>query len=94
MASGWARTSAKSPAANLDYQVDYQYWMEDGDTIASSEWELEAGVAKTAESFGDDNTTVWLSGGTDGNDYDIRNRIVTAGGRKRDLTFVLVVRQR
>ncbi|WP_425347612.1 hypothetical protein [Sinorhizobium mexicanum] len=36
--------------------------------------------------------TVWLSSGTDGTNYSLVNRVVTAGGRTYDQTVRLKVR--
>jgi len=71
----------KTPAATLDYKVDWVDWL-DGDTIASSTW-LVDDQALVVES--DSNTlttaTAWVSGGVDGLAYVLSNHITTAAGR-------------
>lgn len=70
----------KSPDDVLDYQVD---WTEalDGDTIATSTWSVPAGITKDSDSSGDSTTTIWLSGGTADQEYEIENTIVTVANR-------------
>ena len=40
----------------------------------------------------DTETLIWLSGGTEGESYDLLNRITTAAGRTRDQTCVLKIK--
>lgn len=84
----------QSPGDVLDYPIDWQFWLaEIEDTITDSEWELEAGLVKVDESFDDNTATVWVSGGSDGADYDLVNRIITVGGRVRQKTIKVVFQQ-
>lgn len=85
----------QSPDDILDYPINWQYWLaEVGDTIDDSVWELETGLVKVDESFDDNTTTVWVSGGSDGADYELVNRITTAAGRVRQKTITVVFQQR
>jgi hypothetical protein len=70
----------KDPDEVLDYQVD---WTEKlaTDTIATSTWIVPAGLTKDSDSNTPTKTTIWLSGGTPGEQYGITNRITTTGGR-------------
>ena len=83
----------KSPAALLDYQIDWSSWL-GTDTITSSEW--SAPDALTVESSTNSTTaaTIWLSGGTAGHDYLVSNTITTAGGRTDKRSFKLSVVER
>ena len=66
----------------LDYSINYgDNWL-GSDTVASSSWVISpSGLAKTAEGYDDDKATIWVSGGTVGRAYQLRNTITTAAGR-------------
>jgi hypothetical protein len=68
--------------------VDWSAWLGD-DTIESSTFEAPAGLTKVDEDSDGTTATVWLSGGTDTETYEVVNQIVTAGGRtdERTITF-------
>lgn len=83
----------KDPNAVLDYQVDWAAWL-GADTISTSTWTVPAGLTAGTASNTTTTATVFLSGGTDGASYTVSNRIVTAGGRTDDRSFVLKVRQK
>jgi hypothetical protein len=82
----------QDPQAKLDWEVDWTAWL-DGDTIGTSSWVAAAGITKSAETNTSTAARVWLEGGVNGTDYEITNSIITAGGRKNDLTFTLRIRQ-
>ena len=92
---------AKDPEAVLDYSMDWGPWLEEGDAIESAVWTVPAGLTKesqseTASEDGGpiDTTTVWLSGGTAGERYEVKCHIVTSGGREDERTAVLRCKQR
>lgn len=89
MAKRWREP--KDPDEVLDYVVNWQTPLA-GDMITTSTWTLPTGIAAGANTHTDTTTTIWLSGGTDGENYDLLNRITTAGGRTRDQTCTLKVR--
>jgi len=70
----------KHPTATLDYMLDWTPWLE-GDAILTSTWTVPTGLTKDSESFTEKTTTVWLSGGSDGTQYTVVNRITTVLGR-------------
>lgn len=87
------------PQATLDYAVDWSAWLEAvGDTIASVEWTVPAGLvlgegAKApAESGGV--AVAWLSGGEPGARYSVSCRVTTLEGRVDERTITLQVDQR
>jgi hypothetical protein len=80
----------KDPNELLDYQIDWLPRLVD-DTIATSAWTIPAGLTNASETFTNQTTTVWLSGGTIGETYSILNRITTAGGRTMDQTVNLTI---
>lgn len=89
---GPTRLDPKDPDAVLDYEFDWSDWL-NGDTIASSTWEVPSGITKDSDTSDDTSTTIWLSGGTAGQKYEITNSIVTAAGRENDRTMIVPVRE-
>lgn len=87
-------TVYKDPDALLDYGFDWSLWLQPGDTISSSTWQVEDGLTASTPSHTATTTTVWLSGGTAGRSYQVTNRITTAGGRTDERTMVVRVVQR
>lgn len=85
---------SKDPNAVLDYGVDWSAWLApDEDTIAASTWVVPDGLTKDSDSFTDTATTVWFSGGTLGERYEVVNRITTDQGRTEDRTLTFTIRQ-
>jgi hypothetical protein len=89
MAKSW--DDPKDPQEVLDYVVDWTKPLA-GDVITGSTWTVPDGIIKDSESFDDSKTTIWLSGGTDGQNYPLINQIATAGGRIREQTCTLKCR--
>lgn len=88
-----ANEFTKDPNAVLDYTWDWEDWL-DSDTISSSSVTVQTGLTADSDSNTTTTATVWLSGGTPGEDYEVTNRIVTAGGRTEDRTIIIMVRER
>ncbi len=96
---GTKTTFRKDPAAVLDYAIDWSAWLAgpdgtDDDTIQSSSWGAPDGITVDDDSNTDSVATVWLSGGTAGQTYQVTNHIVTAAGRETDQTILIVVQER
>jgi hypothetical protein len=73
-------------------------------TISTSTWIVPAGITVDSDNLdaitiqgvvfaANTVATVWLSGGTAGEDYDIVNRITTSDLRTLDQTFTIPVRE-
>lgn len=89
------RTFRKDPSSVLDYGFDWSEWLGSGDIIVASSWIFDVvGLTTEDDLFGDDATSIWLSGGTDGVDYLVTNRITTLDGRTEDRTMQISVAQR
>ena len=85
----------KQPAELLDYDVTYEDWIPDGDTVVS---------ATVTVTTADDSLTVtkveimtpivkvWISGGISGTTYKITVLATTAEGRTKEAEFKLRVR--
>ena len=91
----YLETLIKDPNAKKDYTIDWSDWLV-GDTIQDSAWTVATGLTQSgspAPTFANTTTTIWLEGGTAGQNYDVLNRITTAAGRIDDRTFRVLVRQ-
>jgi hypothetical protein len=91
MALKW---SDKDPNEVLDYQLRWTKRIPDGDAITSSTWVLPDGITKQSDTFTDTTTTIWLTGGEDGETYTLTNRVVTTEGRTMDQSVSLKVKER
>jgi len=83
----------KDPEANLDYAIDWSEWLTE-DILIDSQWYAEDGLVIGSDSHTDTIATVWLSGGTHPNKYDVTNKIITAGGRIDERTIVIKCRHK
>ena len=88
-----ANEFTKDSNAVLDYIWDWSDWL-GSDTISSSSVTVQTGLTADSDSNTTTTATVWLSGGTPGEDYEVTNRIVTAGARTEDRTIIIMVRER
>ena len=85
----------KDPQAVLDYAIDWTKWLDEvGDSIETSTWIVPTGLTKVTETNTTKLATVWLSGGTVGENYTVTNRITTVGGRADDRSITIRVRER
>jgi hypothetical protein len=91
----------KDPESTLDYSINWEDWLDTGDTITGSNWTIEtiAGdtdpVLRTTDGFvGTGLTTIWVSGGTAGNNYRITNTITTDNGLTDERYFRVFVKDR
>jgi hypothetical protein len=82
----------KDNDAVLDYSIDWTAWLA-GDKISSSIWTAGAGITIQATSSTDYVATVWVSGGTAGQVYLMKNKIVTTGGRTTEQSFRIRVKE-
>ena len=87
-------SAIKDPDEKKDYGFNWVDWL-GTDTIASSTWVVPSGTlahGSPADSNDTTTTTIWFTGGTDGVDYDIVNRITTTAGRIAEAAFRLLCR--
>lgn len=87
------KTFWKDPDSVLDYVIDWSDWL-DGDTISTSSWSVDSGITLESDTNTTTTATAWLSGGTVGETYQCRNRIVTAGGRTVDRSIAVSIKER
>lgn len=86
----------KDPQAVLDYACDWSAWLAaEGDTATAIDWTVPDGLTQARAASRDGGKgTVWLSGGTVGEEYLLTCRITTAAGRIDDRTIRIVIRER
>ena len=89
-----ARDHKKDPDAVLDWVWDWNEWLDDGETISNSQFIVSVGITVDSESNTTKTSTVWLSGGTAGQVYQVTNRIATSGGRTDDRSITIRVVER
>lgn len=88
-------TFVKDPADILDFTIQYQLsnaagdylFRNSADTISSSTWTVPDGITQTKAENTGLSTTIWLSGGVLGQTYEVVNKITTTGGRTRERTI-------
>lgn len=68
---------------------DYTGRIPEGDSIATSTWQVDAWLTVETPTFAGLVTSVWLSGGTPGSVYTVRNTVTTTAGRKLQRAFRL-----
>ena len=97
----------KDPTGKLDFKFDWAAstngsgdtdWLDTdgGETISTKTVTVDDGITKVSDSLTDTNTsvTVWLSGGTDGEDYEVACKIVTSDSREDTRRMKIQVRDR
>jgi hypothetical protein len=90
----------KDPGENpLDYDINWTPRLANADgsidTIATSAWSITVGdgaLTIISNAFTPTRTKVWLSGGTLGLTYSLKNNIISAGGRDEIETVKLRIR--
>jgi hypothetical protein len=94
------RTIEKDPNDNLDYIADWTDWLlaSAGDLLQSVVWAITGDdilLVKENQSIDVTNklAQIQLSGGTVGKKYGVTCRITTAGGRIKDDTFYVKVKE-
>lgn len=83
----------KDPDSTLDYVWDFSNWLASGDTVSTHVVTAEAGITVDDSSNDTDSVTVWLSGGTDGEAYDVAVKITTTQNRIVERTISVAVAQ-
>lgn len=83
----------KDPDEVMDYTFDWETWL-DSDTISSSSMTVGTGLTDDEADTNDTTSaTVWVSGGTAGTCYEVKNTIVTAAGRTAERTIYIDVKE-
>lgn len=84
----------KDPNEVLDFEVDWTARIGSSDAIDTVTWTMPAGITKDDQTVSGKVAIIWISGGTEGQSYNVGCRVETTGGRIYDETIVLPVRSR
>lgn len=84
----------KDPDAVLDFAFDWNNaskgpWLQTGETISSHTITVETGLTKDSNSELDGIVTVWLSGGTAGEQYIVACKVTTSLGRTDERSVLI-----
>lgn len=82
----------KDPGDRIDYTINFTDWL-NGDTITGTpSWTVPSGLTLYAQSNTTTAATVWLSGGTNNEEYVVVCQITTTGGRIKQQGFIVKVK--
>ena len=83
----------KSPDDVLDYDVNFDRWLPEGDRITAVTTSIEGSTAVIGSSeFSDTSVKVWISGGVLGESATVTVEITTLNGRTKETCFRLRIR--
>lgn len=68
---------SKDAASILDFSIDLSNLLQTGETINTSSWSVPTGITQVTATNSDEIATIWLSGGTLNNIYELVNTVVT-----------------
>jgi hypothetical protein len=86
------KTYQKDPDAVKNYGINWEPWL-GSETIATSSWTFPSGITNEDDSNTTTTTLVQVSGGTEGDDYELVNHIVTSGGQEDERSILIQVRE-
>lgn len=81
----------KDPSAVLDWMFDWTDWLASGETITDHTITGETGITVDSSTESAGKVTVWLSGGTAGENYKVACLIETSAGRTDERTIWIKV---
>jgi hypothetical protein len=84
----------KAPNEVLDYTIDWSDFLAEGEAISASTFTAASGITKDSQSNSNNAATVWLSGGTHGQEYVVKNTITTSASRTAERSIKIICRNR
>lgn len=84
---------AKDQDAVLDYVIDWSDYLAVGEVLVNSEWSLDGDATLVTDTFTDNTSTAWVSGGT--TTFRLTCSITTSSvpvARQDDRTLVIKVK--
>lgn len=84
----------KDPSAVLDWVFDWTDWLASGEAITDHTITVDTGITNDSSTEDAGKVTVWLSGGTAGENYKVACLIETSAGRKDERTIWIKVTNR
>lgn len=84
----------KAPADQTDFDIGFEDWIEDSDTITSADATVDptGELAVASVSITGLTVKVWVNGGLDGKTYTVTLIVGTAGGRTKEVCFKIRVK--
>lgn len=67
----------KESTAILDFTIDLTNLLQTTEAISTSSWTVPTGITQVTNTHDDSMATIWLSGGTLNNNYELINTVVT-----------------
>lgn len=89
-----SKIDPKDPGARLPYRIDWSDWLEEGDKLEESTWDVPEGLESDLEDFDDTTAVIWLAGGIHRRDYVVTNRVVMLSTMINEQSFTLHVRNK
>jgi hypothetical protein len=88
-------TYYKQPADKLDYDVTFENWLPDGDTVTTVEISVQGDGFLLVDQYANDGKTVkvWLSGGTNGSTYKVTVKVSTINARIKETEFKIRIKE-
>ena len=87
-------SNLKDPSAVLDWMFDWSDWLATGETITDHTITADTGITVDSSTEDAGKVTVWLSGGTAGENYKVACLIETSAGRTDERTIWIKVTNR
>ena len=84
----------KDPSAILDWAFDWTDWLATAETITDHTITADTGITVDSSTEDAGKVTVWLSGGTAGQNYKVACKITTSAGRTDERTIWIKVTNR
>lgn len=78
-----------APGAILDYAFNWVEWLQQGETISTSTWDISPSLTLTSQQNVDGITSVFVNGGVINKIYYLTNTIATSVGRTDSRTIIL-----
>lgn len=87
-------TRTKDPADNANIVLSWAAFLTSigGPTISTSTWTVPAGITQVSATNTSTTTTIRLSGGTNGTDYELVNHVVLSDGQEYERAITVEVR--
>lgn len=87
-------SNIKDPSAVLDWMFDWTDWLASGEMITDHTITVDTGITNDSSTEDAGKVTVWLSGGTAGENYKVACLIETSDGRTDERTIWIKVANR
>lgn len=84
----------KDPDERLDYTELWTDFLASGETISSVSWTVPSGLTNYSTSNTTTTATIWLTGGTHGQEYLVAGKVTTSASRIAERSFKIICRNK